>query len=137
MHHSALVYPQMTEAALGRLSSSPKTKKNAWVSACSQIICTVGDEREICRGTKRTRFRCHRTLWLKLPKSSVELAMWTIYLASLLSSRSACAAGVCASLKAEILRPCLGLRAKFLPYVDECRSVNWLASRDHDTGTDF
>lgn len=51
------------------------------------------------------------TLWLRVRKSSMA-AICIIYLASLSSSRSAIACGVCAFLNAWIFSPSLGLSAK-------------------------
>ena len=58
------------------------------------------------------------TAWFASRKSSWLFAMCRRYLPSLPSSRSAMPTGVRAFLNAEILRPSLGLSAKFLPYLE-------------------
>lgn len=68
------------------------------------------------------------TLWLSVLKSSMP-AMCTRYRASLLNSRSCAARGVWASLKAEILSPSPGFRAKLRPFygcliISTCRFVD-------------
>lgn len=93
-------------------ANEPRSQGGGSVFTTSCHSCTIPIKIHDVAGSSGKR-----TEWFASRISGWVFAICSRYLATLLSSRSAMAVGVCACLKAEIFNPFLGFNAKFRPYI--------------------